>query len=68
MITLELGDIFFAFLINLLHSLFAFSVTEHVLIINKSAPSLKELSINPLAISCLFIVDVSEKLSLHPNV
>ena len=66
--TKELGDFFLAFRIILLHSLFAFSVTEQVLITNKSAPSLNSFFTKPISFSCLAIVEVSEKLSLQPKV
>ena len=63
-----LGEFFLAFLIILLHSLLAFSVTEHVFITKTSAPSLNSAFENPKSVNCLDIVDVSEKFNLHPNV
>ena len=63
-----LGEFFFAFLIILLHSLFAFSVTEHVLITYKSALSSNSVLVKPILTNCLPMVEVSEKLSLQPKV
>ena len=62
------GEFFFAFLIILLHSLLAFSVTEQVLITYKSAFFSNSVLVKPILTNCLPMVEVSEKLSLQPNV
>jgi hypothetical protein len=50
------GEFFLAFLIIRLHSLFAFSVTEQVLITYKSALFSNSVLVKPISTNCLPIV------------
>ena len=62
------GDFLFIFLINSLHRLSAFSVTEHVLIIKLSGLLFRVVLLYPFFPNILDIDEVSEKLSLQPKV